>query len=161
MQHRIVDLLRAGRDDLFLVGDPAQAVYGFNGADPSLLIEVETRFPGVEVVRLPVNHRCTPQVVAAGAHVLRAGGQPTDIRSARDDGPMVTLSAVADETAEVEFVAERIARSDPNLIRSGGVAVLARTNAQLTAFETGPRRPRHRGPSIGDRERVTARRGDS
>ena len=136
VQHRIVDLLRAGRDDLFLVGDPAQAVYGFNGADPSLLIDVETRFPGVEVVRLPVNHRCTPQVVAAGAHVLRAGGQPTDIRSARDDGPTVTLSAVADETAEVEFVAERIARSDPNLIRSGGVAVLARTNAQLTAFET-------------------------
>ena len=136
VQHRIVDLLRAGRDDLFLVGDPAQAVYGFNGADPSLLIDVETRFPGVEVVRLPVNHRCTPQIVAAGAHVLQAGGQPADIRSARDDGPMVTLSAVADETAEVELVAERIARSDPNLIRSGGVAVLARTNAQLTAFET-------------------------
>jgi DNA helicase-2/ATP-dependent DNA helicase PcrA len=135
VQHRIVDLLRAGRDDLFLVGDPAQAVYGFNGADPSLLIDVETRFPGVEVVRLPVNHRCTPQIVATGAHVLQSGGQPADIRSARDDGPMVTLSAVADETAEVEFVAERIARSDPNLIRSGGVAVLARTNAQLTAFE--------------------------
>ena len=135
VQHRIIDLLRAGRDDLFIVGDPAQAVYGFNGADPSLLVEVETRFPGVEVVRLPVNHRCTPQVVAAGAHVLRAGGQPTDIRSARDDGPMVTLSVVADEAAEAEFVAERIARSDPNLIRSGGVAVLARTNAQLTGFE--------------------------
>ncbi len=137
VQHRIVDLLRTGRDDLFLVGDPAQAVYGFNGADPSLLIDVETRFPGVEVVRLPVNHRCTPQVVAAGAHVLHAGGQPANIQSARDDGPVVTVSAAADETAEAELVAQRITRSDPNLIRSGGIAVLARTNAQLTAFETG------------------------
>ena len=136
VQHRIVDLLRAGRDDLFLVGDPAQAVYGFNGADPSLLVDVETRFPGVEIIRLPVNHRCTPQIVAAGAHVLRAGGQPTEIRSARDDGPAPSIAATDDETAEAEFVALQIARGDPNLVRSGGIAVLARTNAQLTAFET-------------------------
>ncbi len=136
LQHRLVDLLRTGRDDLFLVGDPAQAVYGFNGADPSLLVDVETRFPGVEVVRLPVNHRCTPQIVAVGAHVLTAGGQTADIRSARDDGPPVTRSSVADEEAEADLVARRIARGDPNLIRSGGVAVLARTNAQLGAFET-------------------------
>jgi DNA helicase-2/ATP-dependent DNA helicase PcrA len=52
LQHQLVDLLRMGVDDLFIVGDPAQAVYGFNGADPSLLLEVERRFPGVEVVRL-------------------------------------------------------------------------------------------------------------
>jgi DNA helicase-2/ATP-dependent DNA helicase PcrA len=136
VQHRIIDLLRHGRDDLFLVGDPAQAVYGFNGADPSLLVDVETRFPGVEVIRLPVNHRCTPQIVSVGAHVLNAGGQPTDIRSGRDDGPTPNLSAVSDEFAEATFVAERIARGDPNLISAGGVAVLARTNAQLTAFET-------------------------
>ncbi|MGA9278865.1 ATP-dependent helicase, partial [Ilumatobacter sp.] len=135
VQHRLVDLLRAGRDDLFLVGDPAQAVYGFNGADPSLLIEVEERFPGVEVVRLPVNHRCTPQIVAAGAHVLDAGGQPAEIRSARDGGPPVTLFAAADEVAGANVVASRIATGDPNLVRSGAVAVLARTNAQLPAFE--------------------------
>ncbi len=49
---------------------------------------------------------------------------------------MVTLSAVTDETAEAELVAERVARGDPNLVRSGGIAVLTRTNAQLTAFET-------------------------
>jgi DNA helicase II / ATP-dependent DNA helicase PcrA len=34
LQHALVDLLRSGRDDLFLVGDPSQAIYGFNGADP-------------------------------------------------------------------------------------------------------------------------------
>ena len=56
-----------GRDDLFLVGDPAQAIYGFNGSDPTLLTDVSDRFPGIEIVRLPVNHRCTPQIVEAGA----------------------------------------------------------------------------------------------
>lgn len=136
VQHRIVDLLREGRDDLFLVGDPAQAVYGFNGADAQLLVDVEHRFAGIEVIRLPVNHRCTPQIVAAGAHVLETSGQPTDIRSARDDGPVVALSAEADEAAEAHFVARRIARGDPNVVRSGGVAILARTNAQLAMFES-------------------------
>lgn len=135
VQHRLVDLLRQGRDDLFLVGDPAQAVYGFNGADPSLLVEVESRFRGVEVVRLPVNHRCTPQVVRTGSHVLAVGGQPTDVCSARDDGSVVGVVAAADEATEAELVALRIARGDPNLVRGGNVAILTRTNAQLPTFE--------------------------
>lgn len=136
VQHRLVDLLRRGRDDLFLVGDPAQAVYGFNGADPSLLVDVEKRFPGVEVIRLPVNHRCTPQIVSAGAHVLSEGGQPSDIRSARSDGPQVSLIQAEVETLEADIVSSRIAQGDPNLVRAGNVAILTRTNAQLTAFES-------------------------
>ena len=135
VQHRLVDLLRAGRDDLFLVGDPSQAVYGFNGADPALLVDVEERFPGVEIVRLPVNHRCTPQIVGAAAHVLAAGGRPAGVRSARDDGPAVALEVAADEAHEADLVARRVAHGDPELVRSGSVAVLARTNAQLAAFD--------------------------
>ena len=136
VQQRIVDLLRAGRDDLFMVGDPAQAVYGFNGADPRSLTEVDVRFPGVEVIRLPVNHRCTPQIVAAGAHVLATGGQPTEIHSVRDDGAVTVCHRCDDEVAEAVRIATEIATGDPNLVRSGAVAVLARTNAQLAAFAT-------------------------
>jgi DNA helicase-2/ATP-dependent DNA helicase PcrA len=131
LQHRIVDLLRHGRDDLFLVGDPSQAIYGFNGSDPALLIDVHDRFPGIEIVRLPLNHRCTPQIVAAGAHTLRSGDQGADVRSARPDGPSVTTRSHDDEQHEAEWVAGRIARLDPTLIRSGRVGVLARTHAVL------------------------------
>jgi DNA helicase-2/ATP-dependent DNA helicase PcrA len=136
LQHRLVDLLRAGRDDLFIVGDPAQAIYGFNGADPTLLVDVERRFPGVEVVRLPVNHRCTPQIVRTGVQVLAAAEQPTELVSNRSDGPVVERLAGDDEEAEARLVAGSIVRLDPNLIRSGAVAVLARTNAQLSTFGT-------------------------
>lgn len=134
LQHTLVDLLRAGRDDLFLVGDPSQAVYGFNGADPTLLIEVETRFPGVEIIRLPVNHRSTPQVVAAGVHVLTVSGQASPLVSNRADGPTVEQIVADDELDETKRTAQLILRCDPNLVRTGEVAVLARTNAQLTAF---------------------------
>jgi DNA helicase-2/ATP-dependent DNA helicase PcrA len=131
LQHALVDLLRAGRDDLFLVGDPSQAIYGFNGADPSLLVEVETRFPGIEVIRLPVNHRCTPQIVTAGVHVLTTTDQASALVSNRADGPSVQRLVADDETDEARLVAQFLLRCDPNLVRTGEVAVLARTNAQL------------------------------
>lgn len=135
VQHQLIDVLRTGRDDLFLVGDPSQAIYGFNGADPRVLTEVETTFPGVEIVRLPVNHRCTPQVVDAGRHALSKTGTAPSVRARRHDGRPVTIHEADDETAEAEFVAHQIARGDPNLVRSGQIAVLARTNAQLRPFE--------------------------
>ncbi|MDJ0768894.1 MAG: UvrD-helicase domain-containing protein [Ilumatobacter sp.] len=131
LQHRIVDLLRQGADDLFLVGDPAQAIYGFNGSDPTLLLDVSERFPGIEVVRLPVNHRSTPQIVEAGDHALRTGGQRSDVRSARPDGPIVTTREHADEHVEARDVASAVARLDPDLARAGRVAVLGRTHASL------------------------------
>ena len=109
LQHRLVDLLRTGRDDLFLVGDPAQAIYGFNGADPALLVDVETRFPGVEVVRLPLNHRCTPQIVRAGVHVLAAASQPNELVSHRGDGAPVEQFVGADEAAEARHAADESA----------------------------------------------------
>jgi DNA helicase-2/ATP-dependent DNA helicase PcrA len=131
LQHRIVDLLRAGRDDVFLVGDPAQAIYGFTGSDPSLLVDVADRFPGVEVIRLPVNHRCTPQVVELGRTILADAGADTTIESARVDGPAVAITSHDDEGAEATAVAASIAEADPTLVRSGQVAVLARTHAAL------------------------------
>jgi DNA helicase-2/ATP-dependent DNA helicase PcrA len=134
LQHRLVDLLRTDRNDLFLVGDPAQAIYGFNGADPALLIDVEVRFPGVEVVRLPLNHRCTPQIVRAGVQVLSVANQPNKLLSHRGDGVPVEQLVGSDEAAEVRRAANEMLRIDPNLIRAGEVAVLARTNAQLARF---------------------------
>lgn len=134
LQQRLVDLLAPPGDptaDLFLVGDPAQSIFGFNGSDPALLIDVERHFPGVEVIRLPVNHRCTPQVVAAGSAVLAAGGQPTDVVSARPDGALVEIVPTDDEQAEAAFVTRQVSRLDPGLVRSGRVAVLARTHAVL------------------------------
>ena len=128
LQHRLVDVLREGSDDLFLVGDPSQAIYGFNGTDPSLLVDVDRRFPGVEVIRLPVNHRSTPQIVAAGNHVLDTSGQGAGLVSAREDARPLSLTAYADENAEASGVAASVLGCDPAAIRRGEVAVLARTH---------------------------------
>jgi DNA helicase II / ATP-dependent DNA helicase PcrA len=131
LQHHLVDLIRAGNDDLFLVGDPAQAIYGFNGADPTLLVDVEQRFPGIEIIRLPMNHRCTPQIVTAGLHVLAASEQAASLVSSRADGPAVTELTAGDETDEAARIVAAIRGGDPTLVRTGEVAVLVRTNRQV------------------------------
>ncbi len=134
VQFQLLRALLGGRDDVFLVGDPAQAIYAFNGSDPSLLAEIDRHMPGVEVLRLPVNHRSTPAVVDAGRHVLAVSGQPADTVASRDEGPPVEIHAAGDAEAEAALVARLAAGLDPSLVRTGQVGVLARTNAQLPAL---------------------------
>ena len=132
LQHRLIDLLRRGHDDLFLVGDPLQAIYAFNGADPALLVDVGERFAGVEIIRLATNHRSTPQVVEAGRHIVTVAGMtPTTERSSSTEGPAVTVLATEDEDAEAAAVVRWAQRLDPELVRRQQVAVLARTHVQL------------------------------
>ena len=72
-QFRLLTTMLADEPDLFVVGDPNQSVYGFNGADPTLLARLPDLFRGTKVIRLDENHRCTPQVVAVATAVLPRG----------------------------------------------------------------------------------------
>ncbi|MGI9054080.1 MAG: UvrD-helicase domain-containing protein [Ilumatobacteraceae bacterium] len=135
IQYRLLELIVGPRRDLYLVGDPAQAIYGFNGSDPTLLSGIAERLHGVEVINLPTNHRSTPQVVAAGRHVLRSGGTTISAVSSRPDGAVVRLVAADDELHEASLVAAFMRSTDPTEIRAGNVAVLARTHHQLTRLD--------------------------
>jgi DNA helicase II / ATP-dependent DNA helicase PcrA len=96
-----------------------------------LLVDVETRFPGVEVVRLPVNHRCTPQIVAAGVHVLTTTDQPSPLVSNRADGPVVERSSPTTRPTRPATSPSSCCGATPTSCAPARSAVLARTNAQL------------------------------
>lgn len=134
LQHALLEAWRDGRPDLCLVGDPRQAIYGWNGADPATLVDVEDRYPGITVVRLTSNYRCTPQVVRAGAAALAAADAPDDTRSARVDGPPVRVAVFDDVEGEVTAVCDAV-RAMRGVRPWRQVAVLARTNDQLVAIE--------------------------
>jgi DNA helicase-2/ATP-dependent DNA helicase PcrA len=129
-QFRLVRALMGDRADLVVVGDPNQAVYGWNGADPGLLATLDDVVPGIEVVHLDANHRCTPQVVAAATAALgTATVAPPS--SATADGPVPTLTAYADDRAEAEAVAVAVLRRAEAGTPWSHQAVLARTHDQL------------------------------
>lgn len=132
LQHAVLEGIRGGRSDVCLVGDPRQAIFGFNGADPDILNSVEEIYPGITIVRLQRNYRCTPQIVACAAAVLGAAGQNDDSRPVADDGPTVNIISHTDEQLEAIAVASYL-RGVIGPSRSWqSCAVLARTVAQLT-----------------------------
>lgn len=133
LQYAVLSALLGDRTDLTLVGDPAQAIYGFNGSDPRFLADVENYFPGVEIIRLDTNYRCTPEIVATGLRILADDPSSTaSLVSSRPPGVAPTAYVFDDEASEAAGVAQLVADIKPAFARWRDMAVLARTNAQLT-----------------------------
>jgi DNA helicase II / ATP-dependent DNA helicase PcrA len=131
LQFALLEAWRGGRQDLCVVGDPRQSIYGWNGADPTLLETIEQQYPGIAVVRLATNYRSTPEVVAAAKSPLAAQDHPDDTRATRPEGATPLVLGAIDEVEEADIVA----RAVREMRRPGGrwrsIAVLARTHALL------------------------------
>jgi len=139
-QDRLLRAWLGRRDDLTVVGDANQTIYTFAGAEPEFLLGFGTRFPSATVVRLESDYRSTPQVVglanaviAGGSGRFRAAG--LTLRGMRTDGPEPELAEFADEEAEAEAVAARIAELVRSGVPSSEIAVLYRVNAQSERVE--------------------------
>jgi DNA helicase-2/ATP-dependent DNA helicase PcrA len=136
LQFALLQAWLGNRDDLCVVGDPNQAIYGWNGADAHHLVDFGDYYPTAPTIVLDENHRSTPQVLAVARAVLDghggavATGSPTQV-----DGAIPEIHAYDDDEAE----AAGIARAIRDLHRPGAPwshqAVLVRTNAQLAPIE--------------------------
>jgi DNA helicase-2/ATP-dependent DNA helicase PcrA len=137
VQHNLLMAWVGDRTDLCVVGDPNQAIYGWNGADPTFLTGFGRRFPTAEVVRLNENYRSSPQILAAANAVLADGWSRTPpLRPNRPAGPAPSMQSYPDEAGEAEGVAAAIRRAhDENDEPWSDFAVLVRTNAQTVALE--------------------------
>ncbi len=136
LQSALLDLWLGGRDELCVVGDPAQTIYSFAGANADYLRAFPAKFPGTTAVELVRNYRSSPEVVAA-ANTLLAGSPShgVDLVAQRPPGPAVSYASYPDEVAEAEAVAARIAQLRDQGRPPGEVAVLFRINAQSEVFE--------------------------
>jgi DNA helicase II / ATP-dependent DNA helicase PcrA len=140
-QFRLLTAMLADEPDLFVVGDPNQSVYGFNGADPTLLDRLPDILRGTAIIRLDENHRCTPQVVAVATAVLREGGgfggsgEVVLPHTTRVDGPVPAIVSHASAEDEAVWVADRVKMSRTPGRPWSSIAVLTRTNAQLAVVQ--------------------------
>jgi DNA helicase-2/ATP-dependent DNA helicase PcrA len=132
LQLQLLDAWRGPSVDLCVVGDPHQAIYGWNGADAGFLQGFRRLYPTAEVIALEGNYRSTPQILDAAADVLRraeVGDRP--LRATRVVGPPVRLSRHAGEEDEAAAVARAVRdRRGPRAPWSAQ-AVLVRTHAQV------------------------------
>ncbi|CAB4873381.1 unannotated protein [freshwater metagenome] len=133
LQFAFLEALRDGRSDLCLVGDPRQAIFSFNGADPTIMDNVEQVYPGITITRLTRNYRCTPQIITAARGVLTQAAQSDDSVAVPGDGMGVRVVGLPDDAAE-NIAVGRLLREIIGAQRPWrSCAVLARTVAQLTA----------------------------
>ncbi len=138
LQFALLEAWRGERWDVFVVGDPHQSIYGWNGADPTLLDTLGDRWPALETLHLERTHRSTPQITAAAADVIRAAGLPDRHPvSTSAAGPPARLRSHRDEVAEVTAVGTDIRRRRGPDAPWSAFAVLARTHDQIVSLERG------------------------
>ena len=132
VQFRLLRGWLGSNQDLCVVGDPNQAIYSWNGADPDLLSNFDLHFPGTTTVRLERNYRSSPQILAlANAVLSEAGTASTVLAPDRPDGPIPSVTAYDTDTSEAQGIARRLRRAHRPGVAWSHMAVLARTNAQL------------------------------
>ena len=135
VQQRLINAWLGTRNDICVVGDPAQTIYSFAGATPVFLNTFTQRFPDAEVIRLSTGYRSTPEITFAANSLLRSGSMGQELTAINSHGSKPLVQGFKDESAEIAGVSREI----NELLAAGTepqeIAILARTNNQLKAME--------------------------
>jgi DNA helicase-2/ATP-dependent DNA helicase PcrA len=135
LQQRLINAWLGNREELCVVGDPAQTIYSFAGATPLFLNTFTRRFPEAQVIRLTSGYRSTPEIIYTANSVLRNSLMGQEITSVNDHGSHPQLREYRDESKEAAGVIAEIVKLTSAGIAAQDIAVLARTNAQLNVLE--------------------------
>lgn len=135
IQQRLINAWVGTRQDICVVGDPAQTIYSFAGATPIFLNSFTKRFPDAQVIRLSTGYRSTPEITFAANALLRHGAMGQELVAINSHGAKPSVDGYSDENAEIAGVLAQIT----DLLKSGTeaqeIAILARTNNQLKGIE--------------------------
>ncbi len=135
LQQRLINAWLGSRQELCVVGDPAQTIYSFAGATPVFLNSFTQRFPEAEVVRLTTGYRSTPEIIFTANSILRKGGMGNELVAINDHGSKPTITAYSDEVGEIAGIVRDIKQLISEGTPAQEIAVLARTNNQLNGLE--------------------------
>ncbi len=139
-QNQIIKLLAAKTHNLFVVGDDDQSIYGFRGADPSLMKQFLTDYPDCKQVLLDTNYRSLPAIVDASGKVISENRDrfPKKLKAAGTDErahvsvAAVTIESFTEKSLQYQHIVKQL--QDCTLQELNEVAVLFRTNSQMQSF---------------------------
>jgi DNA helicase-2/ATP-dependent DNA helicase PcrA len=130
LQSDLIDLLAARHHNVMVVGDDAQSIYAWRGADFQNILKFPERYPNAKVYKIETNYRSTPEILhvanaAIGANVLQFAKQ---LAPARKPGSLPGLVACGDASVQARFVTQRVLELRDEGIELGGMAVLYRSH---------------------------------
>ncbi len=137
IQYAWLRLLTEGKDNLFVVGDDDQSIYGWRGAKIENLTNFQTHYPNHQLIKLEQNYRSTGNILkSANALIARNDSRlGKELWTDAGDGELISLYTAFNEQDEAYFVVEKIRQ----WVNDGGsrkdIAILYRSNAQSRQFE--------------------------
>lgn len=137
IQYAWLRLLTEGKDNIFVVGDDDQSIYGWRGAKIENIYSFQKHYPNHQVIKLEQNYRSTGNILKAANKVISVndGRMGKELWTEAGDGDLISLYAAFNEQDEAHFVVERIRA----WVNEGGmrndIAILYRSNAQSRQFE--------------------------
>lgn len=151
VQYRLIEAWNRGGEQLFVIGDPDQAIYGFRGSDARCFERLAAGFPELKQVRLTENYRSAPAILRCALPVInRNGGEARVLLPHRPEGARAVLCSARDDMQEAIAIAHEIGRmvGGIDMLASGDggrregvrgfsdIAVIYRTHRQAEALET-------------------------
>jgi DNA helicase-2/ATP-dependent DNA helicase PcrA len=142
-QYLIVKALADRFQNICVVGDDAQSIYSFRGANISNILNFQRDYENVGMYRLEQNYRSTKNIVNAANSIIAKNKDQLEkvVWTANDDGALIKIHRSITDAEEGRFVAQSIWDHKMNLqMHNGEFAVLYRTNSQSRAIEDGLRK---------------------
>jgi DNA helicase-2/ATP-dependent DNA helicase PcrA len=142
-QYYIIRKLAAVKQNVCVVGDDAQSIYAFRGADISNILNFEKDYPDLRIIKLEQNYRSTKTIVEAANSVIAKNKAqlPKNVWTANEDGNLVELIKAVSDNEEGKLVASSIFEEKMQLqLKFSDFVILYRTNSQSRAIEEALRR---------------------
>ncbi|MCB0804522.1 MAG: UvrD-helicase domain-containing protein [Bacteroidales bacterium] len=142
-QYMILKMLSANDENLCVVGDDAQSIYAFRGANIQNILNFKRDYPDAREFKLEQNYRSTKSIVKAANSIIVNNKDQIfkEIWTDNDQGDRITLIKANSDGEEGSLVANSIFENKMNLqINNDAFAILYRTNAQSRSIEEALRR---------------------
>lgn len=135
VQYDVIRMLAAPENNLFVVGDDDQSIYGFRGADSRLMFQFQKDFPDAKQLLLDVNYRSSKNIVKNSLKVIANNEVRFDkkIRAWKESGETLHVQEVKDPVEEASYVVEQIKKQMETGILAEEIAVLFRVHTDARA----------------------------
>lgn len=135
LQYRLVRQMAAPENNLFIVGDDDQSIYGFRGAKPEIMLRFPKDYPEAETVTLSVNYRSTPEIVEAANRLIAHNKNrfSKDSRAENAHGSFVRGEGFPNAASMENALIAHLSR-EKNSKTLSECAVIARTSAQFSVL---------------------------
>jgi DNA helicase-2/ATP-dependent DNA helicase PcrA len=137
LQFSLIQALTSTHQNICVVGDDDQAIYGFRGADISNILNFEKQYQNTKVIKLEENYRSTFPILDLANQVIKENVHRKEktMRTSQMEGIMPQLWAAGDSDHEAAIVIEEIIKLQSNGVMLSEIAILYRSNTQVPPFE--------------------------